>query len=148
MNKFDFTISDMGELVINPDTHDIRKAKENALKIQLSYNRIKSITNDWFIDEIGADLEELIGKPCTEKIAEYGKQKIIDSLTFDKLWDKSDIFIRSEIKSNIFLIYNIFLKIYTPFDERKLNIESVEIDAELDLVKGVHIRYGWEPRRD
>ena len=85
---------------------------------------------------------------CQRNREQQRKQKIIDSLTFDKLWDKNDIFIRSEIKSNIFLIYNIFLKIYTPFDERKLNIESVEIDAELDLVKGVHIRYGWEPRRD
>ena len=144
MNKFDFTISDIGELVINPDTHDIRKAKENALKIQLSYNRIKSISKNWFIDEVGADLEEIIGKACNETTAEYGKLKIIDVLTFDGLWDDKDIFIKSKINNNINITYNIYLKLYQSDTEE---VYSYEIDAELDLVKGVNIHYGWEPRR-
>lgn len=144
MDGFDFGFSPDGEIIIDSDTHDIYKSKNDELKIQLSYNRIKSISKNWFIDEVGADLEEIIGKACNETTAEYGKLKIIDVLTFDGLWDDSDIFIKSEIKNNINITYNIFLKLRQSDTEE---VYSYEIDAELDLVKGVHIRYGWEPKR-
>lgn len=144
MDGFDFGFSPDGEIIVDTDTHDIYKSQEDELKIQLSYNRIKSISKNWFIDEVGADLEEIIGKACNETTAEYGKLKIIDVLTFDGLWDDNDIFIKSEIKNNINITYNIFLKLRQSDTEE---VYSYEIDAELDLVKGVHIRYGWEPRR-
>ena len=144
MDGFDFGFSPDGEIIVDAETHDIYKSQEDELKIQLSYNRIKSISKNWFIDEVGADLEEIIGKACNETTAEYGKLKIIDVLTFDGLWDDSDIFIKSEIKNNINITYNIFLKLRQSDTEE---VYSYEIDAELDLVKGVHIRYGWEPRR-
>lgn len=144
MDGFDFGFSPDGEIIVDSDTHDIYKSQEDELKIQLSYNRIKSISKNWFIDEVGADLEEIIGKACNETTAEYGKLKIIDVLTFDGLWDDKDIFIKSEIKNNINITYNIFLKLRQSDTEE---VYSYEIDAELDLVKGVHIRYGWEPRR-
>ena len=144
MDEFDFGFSPDGEIIVDSDTHDIYKSREDELKIQLSYNRIKSISKNWFIDEVGADLEEIIGKACNETTAEYGKLKIIDVLTFDGLWNDSDIFIKSEIKNNINITYNIFLKLRQSDTEE---VYSYEIDAELDLVKGVHIRYGWEPRR-
>lgn len=144
MDGFDFGFSPDGEIIVDTDTHDIYKSQEDELKIQLSYNRIKSISKNWFIDEVGADLEEIIGKACNETTVEYGKLKIIDVLTFDGLWDDSDIFIKSEIKNNINITYNIFLKLRQSDTEE---VYSYEIDAELDLVKGVHIRYGWEPRR-
>ena len=144
MDGFDFGFSPDGEIIVDTDIHDIYKSQEDELKIQLSYNRIKSISKNWFIDEVGADLEEIIGKACNETTAEYGKLKIIDVLTFDGLWDDKDIFIKSEIKNNINITYNIFLKLRQSDTEE---VYSYEIDAELDLVKGVHIRYGWEPRR-
>lgn len=144
MDGFDFGFSPDGEIIIDSDTHDIYKSKDDELKIQLSYNRIKSISKNWFIDEVGADLEEIIGKACNETTAEYGKLKIIDVLTFDELWDEKDIFIKSEIKNNINITYNIYLKLRQSDTEE---VYSYEIDAELDLVKGVNVRYGWEPRR-
>ena len=144
MDGFDFGFSPDGEIIVDAETHDIYKSQEDELKIQLSYNRIKSISKNWFIDEVGANLEEIIGKACNETTAEYGKLKIIDVLTFDGLWDDKDIFIKSEIKNNINITYNIFLKLRQSDTEE---VYSYEIDAELDLVKGVHIRYGWEPRR-
>lgn len=144
MTGFDFGITSEGEVIVNNDFHDIIKTTGDDLKIQLAYNRIKSISHNWFVDEIGADLEELIGKPCTEDIAEYGKTKITEVLTVDDLWSSSDIFIKSEIKNNTNIIYNIYLKIYQSETE---DTYSYEIIAELDLVKGVFIRFGWEPRR-
>ena len=144
MDGFDFGFSPDGEIIVDAETHDIYKSQEDELKIQLSYNRIKSISKNWFIDEVGADLEEIIGKACNETTAEYGKLKIIDVLTFDGLWDDKDIFIKSEIKNNINITYNIYLKLRQSETEE---VYSYEIDAELDLVKGVNVRYGWKPRR-
>ena len=141
---FDFGFTPDGELVIDNISHDINNTVNDDLRIQLAYNRIKSITHNWFVDEIGANLEELVGRPCTKEIAEYGKEKIIKELIFDELWNKDDIYIKSEIKNNTNITYEIFLKIYQTESE---DVYSYEIIAELDLVKGVNIRYGWEPRR-
>ena len=141
---FDFGFTPEGELVIDNISHDINNTVNDDLRIQLAYNRIKSITHNWFVDEIGANLEELVGRPCTKEIAEYGKEKIIKELIFDELWNKDDIYIKSEIKNNTNITYEIFLKIYQTESE---DVYSYEIIAEIDLVKGVNIRYGWEPRR-
>lgn len=144
MDGFDFAFLPEGEIIVDNETHDINKATNNDLRIQLAINRIKSITNDWFIDEIGADLEELVGRPCTSQIANYGKDKIIQSLIFDGLWTEEEIVIKAEIKDNTIIIYTIYLKIYQSETE---DTYSYEIIATLDLVKGVYIHFGWEPRR-
>lgn len=141
---FDFGLTPEGEIIVDNNTHDIQASQNNDLRIQIAYNRIKSISKTWFVDEIGADLEEIIGKPCTEDIAEYGKLKIIDALVIDDLWTDNDIFVKTEIKNNTNIIYSIFLKIYQSETE---DTYSYEITAELDLVKGVFVRFGWEPRR-
>ena len=141
---FDFGFTPEGEIIVDSETYDITPSEQDVLRIQLAYNRIKSIADNWFIDECGADLEEIVGRPCTEETAEYGKEKIINVLTFDDLWESDDIFIKSEIENNTKITYNIFLKIYQHETE---DVYSYEIDAELDLVKGVFIKYGWEPRR-
>lgn len=144
LKGFDFNITDMGELVVDQLTHDIKTVTNNNLKIQLAYDRIKSISRNWFIDEVGADLEEIIGRACNQENVEYGKQKIIDVLTFDQLFDEEDIFIFSKINNNINVEYTVYLKIFENDDIVPI---STEIIVTLDLIKGVNIRYGWEPRR-
>ena len=144
MDGFDFGFSPDGEIIVDSETHDIYKSKDDELKIQLSYNRIKSISKNWFIDEVGADMEELIGRPCTEDMAEYGKQKIINVLLIDDLWNKDDIFIKAEIKDNVHIIYSVYLKLFQSETEDTI---SYEIIVELDLIKGVFIKFGWDPRR-
>lgn len=141
---FDFGFTPEGELIIDKEIHDIKTTKEDELRIQLAYNRIKSISTNWYVDEVGADLEEIIGRACDKDTAEYGKSKIMHVLTFDGLWEKDGIFIKSEIKNNINITYTIYLKITQQETE---DVYSYEIEAELDLIKGVKIRYGWEPRR-
>lgn len=142
---FDFGLSTSGELVLNQDTHDIEAKMDNELRLQLAYDRIKSVANNWFIDHVGADLESLIGKPCNKELAEAGKYLIIKQLTFDKLWDESEIHIKAAINDMINITYNVYFKIK---DESTEDTSSYEIIAEIDLVKGVHIRYGWEPKYD
>ena len=144
MDGFDFGFSPDGEIIVDSETHDIYKSKDDELKIQLSYDRIKSISKNWFVDEVGADMEELIGRPCTEDMAEYGKQKIINVLLIDDLWNKDDIFIKAEIKDNVHIIYSVYLKLFQSETEDTI---SYEITVELDLIKGVFIKFGWDPRR-
>lgn len=142
MDGFDFGFSPEGDLVMNADTNDILKITDNDLKVQLTYNRVKSVSTTWFFDHVGADLEEIIGWKCNKETAEYGKEKIINTLTFDELWDKEDIFIKAEIQDHRTIIYSIYLKMYQQETEETY---SIEIIVELDLVKGVKIRYGWNP---
>ena len=140
MAGFDFDIDETGELVINQEEHEINKITDDELRIQLAYTRIKSIAHGWFYDEVGADLEELVGRSIKESTIEYGKEKIINVLTFDNLWDENDILVISNIKDSTHLIYSVYLKTYT---NDEFGEESVELIIELDLVKGIKIRFGW-----
>ena len=140
---FDFDISQEGELLLDAETHDIAAVNKNDLRLQLAYDRIKSVTTTWLYDEVGANLEMLIGKPCNQDTAKTGKNLITEQLTFDGLWEDSEIYIQAEIDSYIHLIFYVFFKIY---DENTDDTYSEEIIAELDLIKGVNVRYGWEPK--
>lgn len=141
---FDFTFLQEGEIVVDDTSHDIHTVEDNELRVQLAYNRMKSISHDWFVDELGADLEELIGKHCTENIVEYGKTKIISVLTVDSLWFADDIVVIGKINNNVNIQYSVYLRIYQDDSEDPW---AYEITAELDLIKGVFVRYGWMPKR-
>lgn len=140
MAGFDFDIDESGELVINEQEHEINKITDDELRIQLAYTRIKSIDHGWFYDYVGANLEELVGRSIKESTVELGKQKITEVLTFDSLWDEDDILIVSNIKGSTHLIYSVYLKTYTTDEFAE---KSVELIIELDLIKGVKIRFGW-----
>lgn len=140
MAGFDFDIDELGELVINQEEHEINKVTDDELRIQLAYTRIKSIAQGWFYDYVGADLEELVGRSIKNSTVEYGKEKIINVLTFDNLWNEDDILIISNIQNSTHLIYSVYLKTYT---NDEFGEKSVELIIELDLVKGVKIRFGW-----
>ena len=144
---FDFGISMDGDIVKDSTTMDIKCKEDYPLRVQLAYNRLKSVSKDWFIDECGADLEELIGKPCTPKMASYGEQKIDSMLILDDLWQNDEFYIYSQIRNDVIIEYSVYFKICDGDIESGGNVESYEIDITLDLVKGVKIRYGWNPRR-
>ena len=144
MAGFDFGFSPNGEIIVDPITHDIAKAMDDDLRIQLTLNRLKSVTHNWYVDNIGTDLEELIGKPCTTNTADYGKDKIIAALTSDGLWKSNEILVAGQIKDNTHIIYTIYLRLYQSETE---DTYSYEIETELDLVKGVFIRYGWGQKK-
>lgn len=140
MTGFDFDIDDTGELVINEQEHEINRISDDELRIQLAYTRIKSIAHGWFYDYVGADLEELVGRSIKESTVELGKDKILNVLTFDKLWDGDDILITANIQDSTHLIYSVYLKTYT---DDEFGEKSTELIIELDLIKGVKIKFGW-----
>lgn len=139
MAGFDFNIDESGELVVN-EQHKINKVTDDELKIQLAYTRIKSVANGWFYDHVGADLEELVGRSIKEGTIESGKSKINNVLTYDNLWSGDDILVTANIKDSTHLIYSVYLKTYT---NDEFGEKAVEITVELDLIKGVKIKFGW-----
>lgn len=148
MIEFDLGIDTSGELLLDTQDYvnDVLIKTGNDLKIQLTYNRVKSCLNDWYMDKsVGANLESLIGRPCNSNTAEIGKTMIEDSLTLDSLWKDEDIKITAELIGNTGINYSILLRMYQGYSEEDIII--AEIQASLDLIKGVHVRYGWEPRR-
>lgn len=141
MDGFDFDLNELGELVVDQESHDINTIIEDELRIQMAYTRIKSIASNWYYDKIGADLEELIGKAVSQDNVQLGKDKILNVLTYDDLWDLKDIYIQSEIKDAKNIFYSVYLKVY---DSETNEEQSIEIIITLDLIKGVKIKFGWE----
>ena len=143
-DTFDIMIDSTGEMLTD-DGGEIASVTKEDLRFQLAFCRIKSVAHNWFIDNIGANLEELIGRRCNSETAEYGKQKIINELTKDGLYSNSEIHITASIENNFYINYDIYLKAYQ--GESEDTIVTAKITATLDLVRGVLVRYGWEPRR-
>ena len=140
----DFEIDEFGDLIIDKYTHETSTVQHNDLRLQLAFCRIKSVSNGWYYDHIGANLESLIGRPCTTDIVNSGKQLILDSLIYDGLWDIKDVHIQAQILNNTNVTYVVYLRVY---EEESMIATSKTINVELDLVKGVKIRYGWNPRK-
>jgi len=139
MAGFDFNIDESGELVVNQQ-HEINKVTDDELKIQLAYTRIKSVANGWFYDHVGADLEGLVGSAIKESVIEAGKNRITNVLTYDNLWNQDDILVTANIRNSTHLIYSVYLKTYT---NDEFGEKAVELTIELDLIKGVKVKFGW-----
>lgn len=121
----DFGLSDEGDLVLGEqltDTegnllyHDPTKLgsyttepNENTIpirdigirygdeaEIQAIAARLRTENPDWVLhDGIGADLSDLIGEPNTRETAELGKEKIIQSLTYEGSWREEELDVRA-----------------------------------------------------
>lgn len=135
----DFKLDYTGELQTTED-HDLETVSDVEYKIQTSYDIIKSVSTTWFYDNIGANLEQHVGEPVTPANLESIKQQLIHHLTANNLWNTDDILVTYNVKKATKVIFSVFLRLYT---NDKYKEESREIEVELDLIKGVNIRYGW-----
>ena len=132
VNGFDFSIDGTGEIIIDSKTFDIAKVSDQDLKIQLAYVRIKSCINEWYYDEVGANLEELVGRAAKPSTVDVGKTRIIQVLTYDKLWDEEDLFVQSIIENARKLTYAVYFRIKT---DNEFGETSKTIYIDLDLIK-------------
>ena len=129
MSLMDIALTDDGDMIFKEA--DIKVIEDNEYLQQLASNRIKSISIDWFKDNIGADLEEILGLPNTKGNAELGKTKIINALIFDSTFTKDGIDINMYPKSKSSIGYEVTVT-KKPFSAFTLNVS-------LDLVKGIMI---------
>lgn len=119
INPIDFEMSLDGDITNN-------SVSDNELRVQLTINRIKAIKIDWYLDHIGADLEEILGFPNTKDTQNIFENKIISALTYDNYFNSNDIYI--ELVSS--LPTNLYYKVYIRrLDDPTLsNIISIKIN--------------------
>lgn len=119
--NIDILLNSDGDIELTPDG-DIKVIKDTSCKIQTAKNVIKSITKDWFYDEIGSNLEQLFG--LNINVAQQkGTDLIYESLQKYSLFNKEDIHVEAVQKDNT-LIYVISIMI---------DGEIVIIEANIDL---------------
>lgn len=106
----DFKLTDVGDLSLSSE-RELEFSQNDALNLQYALARVKSAKNDWYIDNVGADLERLIGEPLNEQLIEQGKQMIMDALTEYNLFKISEIYIqhREDVEEEQ-LSYYVYLR--------------------------------------
>lgn len=134
MNKIDFRISEDGELEYDNTIGDSQYVMKDDLVKQICINRIKSITDDWFNTNIGANLEQFLGHKSNTETHNKIVNAIINSLTHDNFLSKDDIFIIP--KADKYKIENII------FIKSQHGGKRFQIELTLDLVGEIKINYG------
>ena len=106
----DFKLTDVGDLSLSSE-RELEFSQNDALNLQYALARVKSAKNAWYIDNVGADLERLIGEPLNEQLIEQGKQMIMDALTEYNLFKISEIYIqhREDVEEEQ-LSYYVYLR--------------------------------------
>ena len=141
---FDFFIGKDGDLEADEYTHEMTKIDDNENRLQLALSRIKSVEPNWYIDNVGANLELSIGRPCTKETAETGKQMIRSVLVMDQLWSEDEFIITSEIDTEIKKIkYTVYFKIT---EENGDTETAFSMEIEIDLVRGILLKNNWQKR--
>lgn len=129
----DFAISDSGELKFDINEKDVATTKEDGMIRQIALCRIKSVVNDWFNTNIGANLEEFIGEVCNEATAKNIINAIESSVSYDGFLSKKDIYCIPQIQNNSIGIL-VFI------NSKYQNSPSL-INVRIDVVGGVKINY-------
>jgi hypothetical protein len=125
----DLFITEDGDLVISDN--DLKTVSGDSFREQSAINRIKSVKSDWFYDNVGADMEEILGEPNTREVAEIGKNKIISVLTEDNLFEIDEVFVKVVPIKKYSLLYMVAIKSNSG--------SPIAINVKLDLVRGVFI---------
>lgn len=124
----DLFLSRDGDIVI--ENKDLKTSSFDTYLEQSAINRIKSIKGNWFKDNIGADMEEILGEPNTRTVAEMGKNKIITSLTEDNMFELDEVFVKVVPTSRNNVMYFVALKGYNG---------PIFLNFNLDLVNGINL---------
>lgn len=131
-NEIDLFITQDGDLAINK-SGDLAIVRDINYVAQTIINRLKSIDQDWFFDNIGSNLESFIGNPNTEENANIITETIIDSLISDNFCDIDDILITASPTAANAVTIGIFVK--TEFDDNPISFV-----LELDYLNDFEIR--------
>ena len=82
------------EITVSSGQMDLLKCRDAEAYAQVITNRIRSVKPDWFYDNVGADLELLLGEPNTRETAQSGADRIRSALTDDGFVKVNDVYIK------------------------------------------------------
>lgn len=127
----DLKLTPDGDLAVGPDG-DLALAEGADFIRQSVQARLRSVTNDWFYDHVGADLEDFLGRPNTREVAGELEARIVDTLTGDGLVAREDVYVRPvPVETSVVLLF-VFVK--TPHVDAPLGFEIA-----VDLQGGVTV---------
>lgn len=108
-NEIDITLTEDGDFVL-VDGDFVLAYDMEYIKQQI-FHRIKTMNPDWFYDKIGADLEQLLGKPNTRETATLGIDLIREALTNGGFIDAESIYVKPIPVNNETITYFIMIKV-------------------------------------
>jgi len=113
------------------EIRDLALTQDSESLEQDIYNRIKTNSPEWKQHtEIGANLEDMIGKKNTKETAQIGTNNIDKTLTFDGRIKREDISIRAVPTSHDEITY--YLQIFT--DSR---VKPLVVPISFNFVRGM-----------
>lgn len=129
----DLMLTPDGDLVLDTNG-DLRKTSGADFIKQSVYNCLRSITVDWFYDNIGADLEDFLGRPNSRETAEAMEEQVLRALTTTGLVAEEDLFIKVTPLNRTTIGLFVFVKV--PEIEKPIGFQ-----ANIDLDGGVSVKY-------
>lgn len=129
----DFALTKEGDLCLS-SSGSLEIVQHDDLKMQSAHCRMQSVKTDWYLDQIGANLESLIGLPSDSDTIELGKALMTSALTEHGLYSSDEIYIEVQSVRPVSLGYLVYLKTA----ERRARLLQVTIDA----LEGVTIKEG------
>lgn len=123
-----------GDLVL--ENGDFQMVHKREFVEQSARHRIKTSDPDWVdyqVKEIGANLEDLIGKPNSAETAREGMRRISRTLLKDGLVDKEDLYIKPVPVSKAVIVFLVFIQV-------SHNTEPIGFDITFNLETGLTVR--------
>lgn len=124
----DFKIDKEGEIFYN----DMAVLNKNEYRVQMAENRLKSIKNDWYGDNIGANLEEMFGEYVSTELSSTLQEKIYTALTYDLFFSERDIYVEADVQET-----SMSVKAVVYIKDVNSNTTYKSLDLELDLFNGI-----------
>lgn len=135
-NVSDLMLTEDGDLFVDVKTNDLAVVQKQSYIAQTARNLIKITDPEWIdyqIEDIGANLEDLIGQPNTQETAIEGIQRIVGVLTMGGLLTTDEIYVKPVPVSRQYIAFYVFIKI--PDVAQPLGFEVL-----FNLATGVEIR--------
>lgn len=134
VDEFDVGLTDDGDLDLDSLNKEFTVVSENDYISQQVKIRVKTVNSDWFFDDLGADMEQLLGMPNTKDTAQKGISLIRNCLTYDRFLTNDDIYIKPMPLDVDNVSFFLFVK--TPFTEKPLSFEvAVALSAGINITE-------------
>lgn len=108
-NKVDITVSASGDLSIDSNRDFLVGRGKTILKQDVAF-RVRTNPGEFIPHlELGAGLSDIVGEPNTRETARLGETKITNSLVYDGMVGKLDLYTRGVPVSQEALMYYVFI---------------------------------------
>lgn len=131
-NETDIKITTDGDFAIQDG--DFALVENVEAVAQNAYCRLMSADPEWYMENISANLEDLLGKPNTRETAESGENLIREALMKDDLINYDDIYVQAVP------IGKFELKFYVFFKPDEYGEDPVGFEVDVNLSAGATVR--------